>query len=298
MVWWCCLFLLLKCTVCVTLFWNTDLLLLFLLQEGDFLLERFAAITSSIHKLLECPVCLELVSAPVKMCINGHMTCSSCASKLSQCSLCQNPFLQLNSTVLNNLLEVVPKFCKFLDNGCKEVFVAGDDHEQFCGHRFISCKNNSCDDRVKVMDFREHYEVKHPSYSILTQTKGTLHLTNFDKNKDERRVKVMEIDGVLCYIYFQNCTKEKQVKICFLVFPMRKLDGHYYLTTKFENGDVVNCKTIRSIEITGDNDIDDFDPVCEEYTWEDFYMTVSTSLIHHLLDDEKHLYLTYTVLKL
>ena len=41
---------------------------------------------------LKCPVCLETVKAPIFMCQQQHLVCSSCQPKLSSCPECREPY--------------------------------------------------------------------------------------------------------------------------------------------------------------------------------------------------------------
>lgn len=104
----------------------------------------------ALRRALECPVCLEVLKASVSACRNVHVTCSSCRSKLTKCSLCQQPFMQEKPTFVNSLLEVLPRGCRYADDGCKQVFVSRGEHEDFCEFRAISCRARGCSERVKL----------------------------------------------------------------------------------------------------------------------------------------------------
>ena len=43
---------------------------------------------------LECPVCLETASAPIYMCLEQHLLCSSCRPKISTCHDCREPYTE------------------------------------------------------------------------------------------------------------------------------------------------------------------------------------------------------------
>ena len=55
-------------------------------------LESISLKISSKEVELECPVCLELASAPIYMCLDQHLVCSGCRPKISSCPECRQPY--------------------------------------------------------------------------------------------------------------------------------------------------------------------------------------------------------------
>ena len=43
----------------------------------------------SVLTLLECPVCLDHITPPIKQCIKGHLMCSDCFPRLHHCPTCR-----------------------------------------------------------------------------------------------------------------------------------------------------------------------------------------------------------------
>jgi len=41
------------------------------------------------HQILDCPVCYELPKPPVYRCLNGHIICNMCYSRISNCPVCR-----------------------------------------------------------------------------------------------------------------------------------------------------------------------------------------------------------------
>ena len=48
-------------------------------------LELGAVDTNQILTLLECPVCLDHITPPIKQCIKGHLVCTDCFPHLPHC---------------------------------------------------------------------------------------------------------------------------------------------------------------------------------------------------------------------
>merc|ERR1712192_99354 len=55
------------------------------------LLEYIENKINAKEKELECPVCLEVASAPIFMCSDLHLICSDCRPKVSICPECREP---------------------------------------------------------------------------------------------------------------------------------------------------------------------------------------------------------------
>ena len=61
-------------------------------QEKASLIEFMAKSIKEKEEALTCPVCLETASAPIYMCLQQHLICSSCRPKLSACPECRQKY--------------------------------------------------------------------------------------------------------------------------------------------------------------------------------------------------------------
>jgi len=59
-------------------------------------------LSKSLASLLECPVCLEIMTSPITQCLNGHTICSRCKPRLNLCPTCR---VDLTITSRNVALE-------------------------------------------------------------------------------------------------------------------------------------------------------------------------------------------------
>jgi hypothetical protein len=75
---------------------------------------------------LECPVCGEYMSSPIKMCENGHNICSSCKERVSNCPSCRGMFLIARNIALVQLAATAIYPCKNREGGCEETFTLND----------------------------------------------------------------------------------------------------------------------------------------------------------------------------
>ena len=47
-----------------------------------------------VLQLLECPVCLDHITPPMKQCVKGHLVCNECFPRLPHCPTCRSPMNQ------------------------------------------------------------------------------------------------------------------------------------------------------------------------------------------------------------
>ncbi|KAJ4431003.1 hypothetical protein ANN_19596 [Periplaneta americana] len=68
-------------------------------------------IDTNILEELKCPVCMEYMKPPIRMCANAHNFCESCRFRLIKCPLCQSDFLPSRNIALENIAQKM-KPCK------------------------------------------------------------------------------------------------------------------------------------------------------------------------------------------
>ena len=100
---------------------------------------------------LKCPICLDLVSAPVLMCKNEHLFCSACFDSLVKkgckrvCPTCKDPIghKPLHAPrIIDTLLQRVPMRCIY--DGCPQTGIPKleyEAHKRSCPHSPAACPN-------------------------------------------------------------------------------------------------------------------------------------------------------------
>jgi hypothetical protein len=90
---------------------------------------------------LECPVCLEYMASPIKMCENGHNVCRDCKERISECPSCRGKFINVRNIVLEKLAATAIYPCKNKEAGCKETFTLEerDNHLAECLFQSREC---------------------------------------------------------------------------------------------------------------------------------------------------------------
>ena len=113
--------------------------------EDDYkkLLEKNRELMSSLTKMLECPVCLNIVrTTPVPSCYNGHILCSSCWYQVHLCPLCRVKLHKAEkcfSQTANTLLEVITLPCPYQEEGCMAVGMRKvmEEHAKECLYKVV-----------------------------------------------------------------------------------------------------------------------------------------------------------------
>ena len=118
---------------------------------------------NSLSSTLECPICYEYFTPPIRICPNGHSLCSTCVQSSKICPICRSA-LNPNShnLVLESILENMSIHCKF--EGCIEVVLLSklSQHYETCKFnnyfKCIECQNSEIDivsHLVKNHDYKE-----------------------------------------------------------------------------------------------------------------------------------------------
>jgi E3 ubiquitin-protein ligase SIAH1 len=101
-----------------------------------------AAPTSSVHELLECPVCTNSMYPPIHQCPNGHTLCSSCKLRVhNRCPTCRYELGNIRCLALEKVAESLELPCRFQSLGCPDIFpyYSKLKHEAQCTFRPYNC---------------------------------------------------------------------------------------------------------------------------------------------------------------
>ncbi|PWA44166.1 hypothetical protein CTI12_AA531140 [Artemisia annua] len=85
-------------------------------------LEKEKLVLNNVSELLECPVCLTIMSAPIYQCPNGHTLCSMCKFRVKNCCpICRTDMGSIRCLALEKVAKPleVPYECPLEDRGCK-----------------------------------------------------------------------------------------------------------------------------------------------------------------------------------
>ena len=80
------------------------------------------ALNEALLKEMECPVCMEYMVPPIKLCTNGHNICSKCRPRVSLCPTCRGSFSEIRNVALENIARSQKFLCANRQRGCPERF--------------------------------------------------------------------------------------------------------------------------------------------------------------------------------
>ena len=114
----------------------------------------------------ECVVCQEMPNdTPVYQCERGHILCNVCHAQVtnSVCPYCRGPVGNTRNLVVEKIILLPPRPCKFAEHGCdvelnESTLLA---HEESCLYKPGQCPVLSCDDIVPLATLLEHMEENH-----------------------------------------------------------------------------------------------------------------------------------------
>lgn len=218
--------------------------------------------------------------------------------KVKICSLCEQPFRVENSAVITSLLDILPQFCHFADNGCKRVSDSGDvlEHELYCSFKTITCGHSDCEQVLPLSQLQTHYKDEHPTDYRLTKLKDSIYWYNFDPEEDRRAVVPIFVYGQVFLLHLNNDSATSELKLTLKVFLLKKPEGDQWLTIKFEKDDVSFSKTIKAVVMKEDGVSKESDT--PDTTDDDSFMTVPQRFLPRFMDKNQKLQCSYSFLTL
>ena len=129
------------------------------------------AVDEVMLKDLECPVCMEYMVPPIKLCTNGHNICNRCRERVQRCPTCRGKFLDIRCLALENIARRQKHACTNRQNGCLELFSIEHiaNHRTACVYGKIKCPLHlsslrKCPWTGLKNDLKQHVKEAHPDY--------------------------------------------------------------------------------------------------------------------------------------
>jgi E3 ubiquitin-protein ligase SIAH1 len=131
---------------------------------------------------LECPVCMEYMVPPIKLCTNGHNICSKCRESVQYCPTCRAEFSEIRCLALENIIRTQKYPCANSERGCLELLPIEHiaKHQDVCVYGKIKCPLHSiknCSWKGLKNDVKEHAKAGHPKYFLEKSTFPDPHLS-------------------------------------------------------------------------------------------------------------------------
>ncbi|CAH0553987.1 unnamed protein product [Brassicogethes aeneus] len=127
-----------------------------------------------ILKLLECPVCMETMRAPIYLCSNGHSVCFSCKEELEQCPTCKGWWANIRNYFMENFTKNIKYPCKYKKSGCNEIVIESQlgKHEAKYPSRIYQCPMD-CFETGNFEFILKHLKTNHKDMEFTTEIEDT-----------------------------------------------------------------------------------------------------------------------------
>ena len=127
------------------------------------------AVREALLSDLECPVCMQYMVPPIKLCTNGHNICSKCRGTVKRCHTCRAEFSETRNMALENIARRLKYSCANRQRGCLELFSIEhiNEHLAVCIYGKITCPfklNRNCSWNGFKSDLKEHAKNAHPAW--------------------------------------------------------------------------------------------------------------------------------------
>ncbi|XP_066254915.1 E3 ubiquitin-protein ligase sina-like [Euwallacea similis] len=256
------------------------------------------------NKLVECPICLEIISPPIAHCQNaGHAMCKTCfnASTLNRCPICTGPMSDTRHVVFEQLLEnfrtTLLTTCRYTYKGCKYDISSGnkDSHERECKFRTFKCEGKifaewKCDWVGPYDQIEDHFKKVHKNNVLLQYRTEALTTFDFNKNfKDVHLISFFDGQAYFYYKHFVDC-KDKKVYWAFQYIGLKSSAQHYFYEFEVYNGPIKKFKISEMCHTDSDN--------CEDIFKNEKCVVMSFATVRNFLNNEGELPFRYRILKI
>lgn len=140
-------------------------------------LELGAVDTNQLLTLLECPVCLDHITPPIKQCIKGHLVCSDCFPRLPHCPTCRSTMSAERNLGMEQVSRLLNFPCRYHPMGCKvsAPLARKGDHERSCEYLQLKCPfHGQCSFSGALTMVVPHLKAEHAVTPVPVQPSGTL----------------------------------------------------------------------------------------------------------------------------
>ncbi|XP_054266792.1 uncharacterized protein LOC128988981 [Macrosteles quadrilineatus] len=219
------------------------------MAESENFKTKWKNITSTLQKIVECPVCLDTIQIPFKTCSRGHGVCNCCCEKLNDCPTCEGPFTTENPVCLKNILEALPRQCKYNGDGCEDILEPGSDHEDFCGFRPVECRETDCNTVIPAIKLMDHYEKEHCDTLYKYEANSSYPWTWRQFDPEEYGIYhnlIFVFDNIF---WITENLNQKNFELTFEATPIGKFKKEYFVRFKFEKGEFVYVSTLKASKV-------------------------------------------------
>jgi len=133
--------------------------------------------TNNLLALLECPVCLDHITPPIKQCTKGHLVCIDCFPRLPHCPTCRSSMSDERNLGMEQVAHLLKFPCRYHPMGCKESYQLSkkEEHERNCQFLQLKCPfHGQCSFSGALSDVVPHLKSDHQVTPVPVQPSGNL----------------------------------------------------------------------------------------------------------------------------
>lgn len=205
-------------------------------------------------KIVECPLCLEIITPPIRQCEIGHSMCKSCfgVNQLTQCPVCRGPMTERRHVAFEQLLESVREklqiSCCYEQKGCK-YNLTGDklSHEKECRYRTFSCEGKAfagwnCNWKGNYEGIEKHFKDCHKDKTTMQYSTNVTTKINFQNNYKD--IHLISFFNGQAYFYYKHCVDVNKQKLywVFQYVGLKSNAKNFFYEFEIYNGPVRKFK--------------------------------------------------------
>ena len=130
----------------------------------------------SVLSLLECPVCLDHITPPIRQCTKGHLLCLDCFPRLHHCPTCRGPMCEERNLAMEQVASLLRYPCRYYPMACREAFPLSKkgQHEKDCAFLQLKCPfHGQCAFNGPLSEVVPHLAAEHSVTPVPVQPAGT-----------------------------------------------------------------------------------------------------------------------------
>lgn len=229
---------------------------------------------------LECPVCSNYMSPPIRQCATGHSVCEPCRQRLEQCALCKGQFTESRNIALEGLAVKMKYPCINRMSGCVAALSYNEReiHELRCTYRGFRCGMEKCLWIGPLEELKDHWASK----KITSKPYQASNVCHTKIKAGSYYVNIVEAHGSFFWFKCKLCNKRLYWAVQYIGKP-DEAENFFYEIEVFRQGrtkrKILLSDYCQSIEMEN-----------EDLLKEGVCICVSTELVEHFVSDDQLVY--------
>lgn len=229
---------------------------------------------------LECPVCSNYMTPPIRQCTTGHSICESCRKRLLQCAICKGQFAESRNIALESLAVKMKYPCVNRPSGCLTIlsYNERENHEVKCTYQGFQCAMEKCLWVGPLENLKSHWASK----KITSKPYQASNVCHTKMKLGSFYVNIVEAYGKLFWFKCKLCNKRLYWAVQYIGKPSQA-EKFYYEIEVFRHGHTK--KKILLSDYCQSIDIDN-----EELLKDGVSICINTELIEPFVSEEQLVY--------